>query len=41
MDMEVGFITGFNIGIEYAEVEKSYIIVDLGIIRLLFSKRDE
>jgi len=38
MSIEACFITGVSFGIEIQELEKVYLIIDLGIIRLLFSK---
>jgi len=41
MDIEACFITGVSFGIEIQELEKVYLIIDLGIIRFLFSKYTE
>lgn len=38
MDIEIGVIAGVSFGIEYQELEKGYLIIDLGIVRILLSK---
>jgi hypothetical protein len=38
MDIEIGLIAGVSFGIEYQELEKGYLIIDLGIVRILLSK---
>lgn len=38
MDIEISFIAGFSIGIEYQELEKGYVCIDLGILRILLSR---
>ena len=38
MDIEIGVIAGLSFGIEYQELEKGYLIIDLGIVRILLSK---
>ena len=40
MMLELNFITGFMVGFEYVNIEEddaTHLIVDLGIVRLLFS----
>jgi hypothetical protein len=34
-------ITGIAFGLEYQELEKGYVVIDLGIIRILISKADD
>ena len=41
MSIEIGLITGMSFGIEYQELEKGYLVIDLGIVRILFSRADE
>jgi len=41
MDIEVCLITGVSFGLEIQELEKMYLIVDLGIIRFLFSRHTD
>ena len=41
MDIEVCLITGVSFGIEIQELEKAYLIIDLGIIRFLFSRNTD
>jgi hypothetical protein len=38
MDIEIGLIAGVSFGIEYQELEKGYLIIDLGIVRILLSR---
>jgi len=40
MMLELSFITGFMVGFEYVNIEEddaTHLILDLGIVRLLFS----
>jgi hypothetical protein len=41
MEIEFCLITGIAFGLEYQELEKGYVVIDLGIIRILISKADE
>lgn len=38
MDIEVGLISGVSFGIEYQELDKGYLVIDLGILRILLSR---
>jgi hypothetical protein len=40
MDIEIGVIAGVSFGIEYQELEKGYLIIDLGIVRILLSRAE-
>ena len=40
MSIEIGLITGISFGIEYQELEKGYLVIDLGIVRVLLSRAD-
>lgn len=40
MAIEIGLITGISFGIEYQELEKGYLVIDLGIVRVLLSRAD-
>jgi len=41
MDIELCLITGVSFGVEYQELEKGYLILDLGIFRVLLSRHTE
>ena len=41
MSIEACFITGVSFGIEIQELDKVYLIIDLGIIRFLFSRHTD
>jgi hypothetical protein len=41
MDIEVCLITGISFGVEYQELEKGYIVIDLGIVRILISRNTD
>jgi hypothetical protein len=41
MDIEVCLITGIAFGVEYQELEKGYIVIDLGIVRILISRNTD
>ena len=41
MSIEFGLIAGIAFGIEYQELEKGYLVIDLGILRILVSKYTE
>lgn len=41
MDIEVSFIGGVSLGIELVEIEKTFLCIDLLIIRILFSKNTD
>lgn len=42
MKIETYWITGFAIGFEYANLDEGqYYILDLGILRILFSNEEE
>jgi hypothetical protein len=42
MNVEFYLITGFAIGFEYADLDEGkYFILDLGILRILFSKEED
>jgi hypothetical protein len=41
MTIEFCLITGIAFGVEYQELEKGYIVIDLGIVRILISKYTE
>jgi hypothetical protein len=41
MDIEVGLIAGIAFGIEYQELEKGYLIIDIGIVRILLSRNTD
>lgn len=41
MDIEMCLITGLSAGIEYQELDKGYLIIDLFIIRIMFSKNTD
>jgi len=38
MEIEIGLITGMSLGIEYQELDKGYLVLDLLIFRVLLSK---
>ena len=41
MDIELCLIGGVSVGIEIQELEKKYLIIDLGIVRVLLSRNDD
>jgi hypothetical protein len=41
MDIELCLISGVSVGIEIQELEKNYLIIDLGILRILLSKNTD
>jgi hypothetical protein len=41
MDIEICLITGVSVGLEYQELDKGYLIIDLGIVRILISKNTD
>jgi hypothetical protein len=42
MTVEFYFITGFAIGFEYANLDEGqYYVLDLGIVRILFSREED
>ena len=42
MTVEFYFITGFAIGFEYANLDEGqYYVLDLGILRILFSREED
>lgn len=41
MDIELCLIAGVSLGIEYQELEKGYLVIDLLIVRLLISKNTD
>lgn len=42
MKVEFYWITGFAIGVEYANLDEGkYFILDLGILRILFSNEED
>jgi hypothetical protein len=41
MDIEICLITGISVGLEYQELDKGYLIIDLGIVRILISKNTD
>jgi hypothetical protein len=42
MKVEFYFITGFAIGFEYADLDEGqYYVLDLGILRILFSNEED
>lgn len=38
MEIEIGLIAGMSLGVEYQELEKGYLVIDLFIIRILLSR---
>ena len=40
MEFEIGLISGVSFGVEYQELEKGYLVIDLGIVRILISRAD-
>ena len=38
MEIEIGLITGMSVGIEYQELDKGYLVIDLFIVRILLSR---
>jgi hypothetical protein len=41
MDIELCLIAGVAVGIEIQELEKKYLVIDLGIVRILLSRNDD
>ena len=41
MDIELCLIAGVAVGIEIMELEKKYLVIDLGIVRILLSRNDD
>ena len=41
MTIEFCLIAGIAFGVEYQELEKGYLVIDLGIVRILISKYTE
>lgn len=41
MDIELTLISGVSLGVEYQEMEKGYLILDLLFVRILFSKNTD
>jgi hypothetical protein len=41
MEFEFSFITGAAVGIELVEMEKTYLVIDLLVLRILISKHTE
>lgn len=41
MDIELCLISGISVGIEIQELEKNYLIIDLGILRILISRNTD
>lgn len=41
MDIEICLIAGISVGIEYQELDKGYLVIDIGIIRILISKNTD
>jgi hypothetical protein len=41
MDIELCLIAGVAVGIEIQELEKKYLVIDLGIVRVLLSRNDD
>lgn len=41
MDIELCLIAGVAVGIELQELEKKYLVIDLGIVRILLSRNDD
>lgn len=41
MDIEICLISGMAVGIEYQELEKGYLVIDLFIVRILLSKHTD
>ena len=38
MEIEIGLINGMSVGIEYQELDKGYLVIDLFIVRILLSR---
>jgi hypothetical protein len=38
MEIEISLIAGLSLGIEYQELEKGYLCIDLFILRVLLSR---
>jgi hypothetical protein len=41
MDIELCLIAGVAVGIEIQELEKKYLVIDLGIVRVLLSRNND
>lgn len=41
MDIEICLISGVSVGIEYQELDKGYLVIDIGIVRILISKNTD
>lgn len=41
MDIELCLIAGVSVGVEIQELEKTYFVIDLGILRILLSKNTD
>lgn len=41
MDIELCLIAGVAVGIEIQELEKKYLVIDLGIVRILLSRNND
>jgi hypothetical protein len=41
MDIELCLIGGVSVGIEIMELDKKYLVIDLGIVRVLLSRNDD
>jgi hypothetical protein len=41
MDIELCLISGISVGIEIMELDKKYLVIDLGIVRVLLSRNDD
>lgn len=41
MDIELCLIAGVSFGIEYQELDKGYLVIDLGIVRILICKNTD
>ena len=41
MDIELCLIAGVSVGIEIMELDKKYLVIDLGIVRVLLSRNDD
>jgi hypothetical protein len=38
MEIEIGLISGMSLGVEYQELDKGYLVIDLFIVRILLSR---
>lgn len=41
MEFEFSFITGASVGIELVEMDKTFLVIDLLVLRILISKHTE